>query len=96
MMLGDLMARLEDEAVAEEMLLATADLALIGRVRSLAGEDGTSVGACLSRLIGRFLDCADADAWMAVMSAAGRSDDPGAACLSRMVQSALRMEDAVP
>ena len=89
MMLGDLIAELADEATAMEALLATGDIAIVSRVRAAAAAAGQPVGECLEHLIGRFHSAASPDDWMAVMSAASRSQTPGAACLRAMLEVAL-------
>jgi hypothetical protein len=93
MMLGDLIAQLEDEALAAEALLATGDVVLIARVQAAAETARSPVGAFLQEQIGRFSTCATADEWVAVMNAAGRDELPGAACLRVMLGVALAFEE---
>lgn len=89
MMLGDLIAQLEDESVATEALLAIGDIVLMARVQAAADAVRTPVGAFLQELIGRFSAHASSDDWIAVMNAVGRAELPGAACLRVMLGVAL-------
>lgn len=93
MMLGTMIAQLEDETVAQEALLATGDIALIARVQRAADAAGSPVGGLLQELIGRFNAHAASDDWIAVMNAAGRAEMPGAACLRIMLGVALASQD---
>lgn len=89
MLLGDLIASLDCDAAATDMLLAGGDLALLARVRNAASDAGVPLVDCLEDLIGHFNAAATADDWIAVMNAAGRSETPGAACLRVMLDVAL-------
>lgn len=93
MMLGDLISQLGDETVALEALIATGDIALIAKVQTAAGNTRVSVGEFIADLIGCFGATAKSDDWIAVMSAAGRSEVPGAACLRVMLSVALANQE---
>jgi len=49
MLLGDLIAQLEDEALATEALLSLGDLALTTRIVSLAADQNISAGEFATR-----------------------------------------------
>jgi hypothetical protein len=89
MLLGELMAHLDDEPTAEEALLATGDLALIAGLRQAAAAEGATIGAHLMQRVADFVACAGPDDWMAVMTAASGASDPGAACLRAMLRSSV-------
>lgn len=93
MMLGDLIAQLDDEATAVETLLATGDIGLVARVQAAAEAAGSSLGELLQELIGSFGRTAGSSDWIAVMNAAGRSEAPGAACLRVMLGVALAAQE---
>jgi len=96
MLLGDLIARLDDDTVAAETLLALGDIKLIAWARTTAARDGVSVGSFLIEVIGRLAQAADPDAWLSLMSAAGRSDNPGAACLRTAIVFTMRARSSEP
>ena len=91
MMLGELIADLENEAVAEAALLALGDLVLIAAANERAARDGETVGAVVGNAVGTFIGTAGPDAWMAAMRAASDSAAPGAACLEVMLKHTLRV-----
>lgn len=85
MILGDLMARLDDERLATETLLATGDLALIAQVQRLAGAREQTVGGIIADAIAAFSSTASPDDWMQLMSAANRTENPGGAVLRQIM-----------
>ena len=89
MMLGQLIADLENEAVAEEALLALGDLVLIAGVNEIAARDNASAGTVVAAAIGSFIGTAGPEAWMSAMRAASDSPSPGAACLRVMLQHTI-------
>ncbi len=89
MTLGDLMARLGEAGVAEEMLLTLGDVALMVRTRQAAEAAGVSMGEHVEEVVGRFVHAASPDQWVQLMSAMGRVGDPGAACLATILRHTL-------
>ena len=89
MLLGDLIAQLEDEAVATEALLAIGDIVLMAWLQAASAAARSPVGVFLQELICRFSAHASPDDWIAVMNAAGRAELPAAACLRVMIGVAL-------
>ena len=83
MMLGDLVARLRDEAVVEEALLAFTDLALLADLRAQAEASGLELGAYAAAAVSRYASDAPAEEWVTLMGAMSRSQDPGAVYLKR-------------
>jgi hypothetical protein len=87
MLLGDLIARLDDEQIATETLMSTGDLTLIAHVQQLASARRETVGTCITEAVAVFSQAAGPDDWMQLMSAANRSENPGGAVL-RVIVSA--------
>ena len=89
MLLGTVITQLQDEAVALDTLLALDDLALLARVRHAADMEGLPLGEFISDAIGRFIQGADDESWLALMTAASRASDPGSAGLKCMLDHTL-------
>jgi hypothetical protein len=90
MMLGDVIARLEDDAFADETLVALGDLALVNRVAAAAAAEGAGRGEYVAAAVGRYAaGCADEE-WLTVLGQMGRSDDPGEVLLRRALAAALQ------
>ncbi|MCB1489102.1 MAG: hypothetical protein KDJ88_16805 [Bauldia sp.] len=83
MLLGDLMAQFDDEAVAQETLLRVDGLGLVAAMRRRAEEAGVSLGAYARLIVRHYADTAPDDEWAQLMGALARAEDPGAACLKR-------------
>ncbi len=90
MLLGDLVARFDDEAFALESLLAIGDLALLARVEEAAAKEQLSAGEFAVRAGQLFSDNASDDDWVSLIGVMGRTDDPGRECLRKMLEFALR------
>jgi hypothetical protein len=89
MLLGDVLARFDDEAVAAETMLALDDLALLARLREQAEADGQSLGAFAAAAVRRYAAGASDEEWITLMGALGRARDPGLVCLRRAVNYVL-------
>jgi hypothetical protein len=97
MLLGTVITQLQDEAVALDTLLALDDLALLARVRRAADAERLPLGEFISDAVGRFVQGADDEAWLALMTAAARAEDPGGAALGCMLGHTLsRVHRRVP
>ena len=81
MLLGTVISQMQDETVALDTLLALDDLVLLARVREAADAHSVAPGEYVSDAIGRFINGADDEAWLALMTAAARAEDPGGAGL---------------
>jgi hypothetical protein len=89
MLLGDVIATLEDDVVADETLIGLADLALTARVVAAAAAEGMTRGEFVAAAVGRFAaGCAD-DEWLTVLGQMGRAADPGQVLLRRAIEAAL-------
>lgn len=89
MLLGDVIARLEDETVAIETLAHLDDLALVAEMTRRAESVGLSLGSYATWAVRHFADTAPDDEWTQLMGALDRAADPGAACLKRAFGYAL-------
>ena len=90
MLVGDIIAHLDDEAVAAEALVQLNDLVLLGRVREASSQAGVAPGAFAARAVRLFSDGAADEDWITMLGIMGQSAEPGLACLRRMVEFALR------
>jgi hypothetical protein len=89
MMLGDLLARFGDEAVAAEAILSLGDLGLVTGLRTRAEAEGLGLGAFAARAVRRYADASDEE-WTTLLGELARSDDPGLAFLKRALAHAMR------
>ncbi len=83
MLLGDLLARFDDEGIASEAVLGLGDLALNATLRTAAEADGLTLGAYAAAAVRRYAAEATDEEWVSLMGALGRAQDPGAVCLRR-------------
>jgi hypothetical protein len=88
-MLGSIISHLHDDAFVEEYVASLDDLVLLARLRQAADAAGTSLGDAASEAVGRFVQHAGDEQWLALVTTASRAQDPAAACLHRMLQVAL-------
>ena len=89
MTLGNIIARLHDDAFVEETVAGLDDLVLLARLRQAADAEQVSLGTLASAVVGHFVQHADGEKWLALMTAANRARDPAAASLHRMLLDAL-------
>ena len=88
-MLGDLIARLEDEAVAAEALLSLDDLPLVARVAEASVGAGLPPGAYAAAAVGRYVAEADDQEWLSLIGIMTRDTDPSGAFLRRALAKGL-------
>lgn len=93
MLLGDVLGRLSDEVFAAETLLGLDDLPLIVDVEAAGLRVGESAPLYAANAVRRFSAFADDAAWLALMTALERADDPGAACLRHMLMWSLHHDN---
>jgi hypothetical protein len=89
MLMGDVIARLEDETFAAETLVGLDDLGLLARVEAAAAEEGLDLGSYAARCVRVFEARASDEDWVGLMGRLGRTDDPGREALRTMLQAAL-------
>jgi len=83
MLLGDVIARLEDETIATETLVRLGDVGLVAEMTTRAADAGLSLGRYATWAVRHYADTAPDDEWTQLIGTLGRSEDPGAACLKR-------------
>ncbi len=86
MLLGDIIARFQDEAVVSETLFSLSDLALTASVVARAAENNVTTGELAVESVGRFVDGATDDEWLTLIGQMSRADDPGRVFLRRVLQ----------
>jgi hypothetical protein len=84
-MLGDVIARLEDEAAAAEALLSLDDLPLMARVAEASANAGVPPGAYAAAAVGRFIAEASDEEWLSLIGSMSLDADPAGAFLRRAV-----------
>lgn len=89
MMLGDMLAGLDDEAKATEMILGLDDLQLLIGLREQAAAEGVDLATCAREAVQRYATQASDEEWITLMGLIGRSDDPARVCLTRALRTAL-------
>ena len=92
MSLGEIMARLDDEAVAAEMLLSLGDLALIAAIETARVPFDESLGEYVSGAARRFTRSASDEDWLQLMTGIERSAQPAPSCLSTMLRWSLAQD----
>lgn len=90
MLLGDIIAALDDEVVAMQALVDLEDLALLAAVETAAAGEGLTVGGFAARAVQIFAGGASDDDWVSLIGTIGRAEDPGRACLKGMLVWALK------
>lgn len=94
MLLGDVLARFDDETVAAETILGLGDLALIARLRERAEAVGQSLGDYAASTVRCYAASAPDEEWITLMGALGRAQDPGAVCMKRAFAYMLAQDAA--
>lgn len=92
MLLGDLIAQFDDEAVASETLLRLDGLGLVAAMRAGAAEAGVTLGSYAQRIVRHYADTAPDEEWTQLMGLLARAEDPGATCLKRAFAYVLGAE----
>ena len=92
MMLGQLLERLGDEAVAAEALIALDDLPLFAEIEKAGRPFGETADVYAAGAARRFAALASDEDWLALMTTLDRTADPGLACLRQMLVWSLRFD----
>jgi hypothetical protein len=88
MLLGELIARFDDEVLASETLFSLGDLTLTARVIALAAEQNLTPGELASDAVGQFISRASDEDWLTLVGQMARDDNPGAVFLRRALAAA--------
>jgi hypothetical protein len=94
MLLGSIIANLSDETRILETLTSLDDLVLLARIREAAAASGEPLGSLASAAVGSFVGHADDSAWVSLMAAMSRADDPGTACLKYILTTVMALPAA--
>jgi hypothetical protein len=89
MLLGDVIARLEDDAVADETLVALGDLILTARVAAAAAREAMTRGEFVAACVGQFAAGSSDEQWVQVLGKMARAGDPGQVFLRHAIEAAL-------
>jgi hypothetical protein len=89
MLLGDIIASFQDETVINETLFSLGNLALTARLVALAAESNVSTGELAMQSVGRFVNGASDEEWVALFGQMSRSDNPGQVFLRRALANAV-------
>ena len=89
MQLGDIIAHLEDDAVADEALMALGDLALTAQVGAAAAREAMTRGEFVATCVGQLANRSSDEQWLTVLGQMGRAADPGQVFLRCAIEMAL-------
>ena len=89
MLLGDLIARFEDETLASETLFSLGDLTLTARVVAHAANNNMSAGELAVQAVGQFVNGAGDEEWLSLIGKMSRAEDPGEVFLRRALLNAV-------
>ena len=86
MILGDMLARLENDGEATELILGLGELSLLATVRQRAEAEGVDLATYARCAVQRYATVASDDEWVSAMGALGRASDPGTVFLKRALE----------
>ena len=90
MMIGDLIRRFDDEAVAAETLASLGDVALLADVATAAAEKNVTLGEFATMSVERFVTRASDEDWLTMFGRITRASDPGTALLHHILSDAVK------
>lgn len=94
MLIGELITRLEDEAVAAETLIGLGDVALLADVSAAAADHNVTLGEFTVMSVERFATRAGDEEWLTMIGRLSRTNDPGAAFLRQILAAAVGTNEA--
>ena len=86
MTLGDVLALLQDEGEASELILELGKLSLLANARQRAEAEGVDLAAYARSAVQRYAAEASDEEWVTAMAVLGRTSDPGMALLKRALE----------
>jgi hypothetical protein len=89
MLLGDVLAKIEDHAFASEALFALDDLVLTARIGVAAAGEGLTPGEFAARSVDAFVNSATDEEWLTLFGLMSRAEDPGQVFLHRILSIAV-------
>jgi hypothetical protein len=93
MLLADVLAKLDDEACVNEVLLGLDDLVLANRVADAAAEHELTAGEFALRSVGNFARDASDEEWLTLIGLMSRAEDPARVFLHRALSNTLGMPE---
>ena len=90
MMLGDVLAQLNDGGEAAEIILGVGDLRLLAAMRERAESEGLDLAAYARAAVQRYATEASDEEWITLIGLIGRAGDPGTACLKHVFENVTR------
>jgi hypothetical protein len=85
-MLGDLLSRFTNDAIATEAILRLGDVTLLAALRERADAEGLALGALAALAVQRYAREASDEEWVTLMGAMQRSGDSGLICLKHALR----------
>jgi hypothetical protein len=89
MMIGDLIERFEEEAVATEAVTSLGDVALLADIATAAAEQNMTLGEFATMSVADFVTHAGDEDWLTMFGRITHARDPGAAFLHHILSSAV-------
>lgn len=89
MLLGTVLDRLSDEAVALQTLIGLEDISLLAKLNAVAADHDLTLGQTITRAVNNYTKQADADSWVHLVSVVNRAEDPGREALKLMLEDSL-------
>ena len=83
MTLGEVLAKLKDDAAVAELIVGLGELSLLAIARERAQADGVDLVTYARYAVQRYAVEASAEEWLNAMGALSRASDPGMAFLKR-------------
>jgi hypothetical protein len=92
MTLGAIIGRLQDKAFVEQALADLDDIVLLTSLQTAAAAAHEPLCDVATGLVGRFVQFASDEAWLALITSAMRASDPAAASLRCMLSTGLTLD----
>jgi len=77
MILGDVLAQLQDEGEAAELILGLGELSLLANARQRAEAEGVDLATYARCAVQRYAGEASDEEWVSTIGALSRASDPG-------------------
>ena len=89
MLLGDVLAQFDDEAIAGETLFTLDDILLVNQVTAAAAAQQLTAGEFAVQSVGRFMNGASDEEWLTLVGLLSCAENPGQVFLRRVLATAL-------
>jgi hypothetical protein len=88
-MLGEILGGLTNATTAEAVVAGVANPAIMQRIRTAAGAEGTPVGAFVASKVRHLVEHGADDLWLDLLGVMSGSPQPGVAAVERMIAYAF-------